>query len=80
MQLIYRTAINNEMGARTPLAGVISAIIVIICLLALTSIFEYLPKFVLASIVIVSVRKLFDYNEAIYLWKVRKYDHVFTIV
>jgi len=60
------------MGACTPLSGVISSIIVIICLLALTAIFEFLPKFVLASIVIVSVRKLFDYKEVLYLWKVNK--------
>ena len=58
------------MGAKSPLSGIITAIIVIICLLLLTPIFEYLPKFVLASIVIVSVRNLLDYKEAIYLWKV----------
>ncbi len=65
-----RTAVNNEMGAQTPLAGVITALIICIFLLFLTPIFRYLPNFVLASIVILSVRSLIDYKEAIYLWKV----------
>ena len=58
------------MGAQTPLSGVVTAAIVTFCLLLLTPIFEYLPKLVLASIVVVSVRNLLDYKEAIYLWKV----------
>ena len=60
------------MGAKSPISGLVTSIIVLMTLLFLTPIFEYLPKFVLASIVIISVRNLFDYKLVIYLWKVNK--------
>eukprot|EP01119_Soliformovum_irregulare_P013505 TRINITY_DN359_c1_g1_i4.p1 TRINITY_DN359_c1_g1~~TRINITY_DN359_c1_g1_i4.p1 ORF type:complete len:627 (+),score=167.74 TRINITY_DN359_c1_g1_i4:262-1881(+) len=64
-----RTAVNNQMGAKTPISGMITGTLIIIFLLLLTGIFQFLPKFVLACIVILSVRSLIDYQEAIYLWK-----------
>jgi MFS superfamily sulfate permease-like transporter len=60
------------MGAQTPLSSVITAVIICIFLLFLTPIFQYLPKLVLAVIVVLSVRSLIDYKEAQYLWKVRR--------
>ena len=40
----------------------------------LTPVFEWLPKYALAAIVISSVTNLVDYNEAIHLWRVKKQD------
>lgn len=58
------------MGAKTPLSGVFTSIIISFFLLFLTPIFQYLPKLILACIVILSVRNLIDYKQAIFLWKV----------
>jgi sulfate transporter 4 len=67
-----RSAVNNAVGAKSQLSGMISGLIIMIVLLALTVVFYFLPKFVLAAIVISSVTSLIDYREPIYLWRVNK--------
>ena len=67
-----RTAVNNEAGAKTGVAALISALIVAIILTFFTDWFYYLPKSVLGAIIIVAVVKLIDYKYAIRLYKIRK--------
>lgn len=67
-----RTAVNNEAGAKTGVAALISALIVAIILTFFTDWFYYLPKSVLGAIIIVAVIKLIDYKYAIRLYKIRK--------
>lgn len=69
-----RTAINYQAGARTPLASIITAILVIITLLFFTPLFYYLPKAVLAAIVMVAVFGLIDFKEAAHLFKLKRID------
>ncbi|XP_030929275.1 sulfate transporter 4.1, chloroplastic-like isoform X1 [Quercus lobata] len=69
-----RSAVNHESGAKTGLAGIVTAIIMGCALLFLTPLFEYIPQCVLAAIVISAVMGLVDYNEAIFLWRVDKKD------
>lgn len=69
-----RTAVNDQAGAKTPLAGFISAILVGLSVLFLTSAFYFLPKAVLASIIMVAVFKLIDLKGAKYLWQARRED------
>ncbi|PQJ34314.1 sodium-independent anion transporter [Salinibacter sp. 10B] len=69
-----RTAVNDEAGARTNLAGLLSAGIIALTLLFLTPLFYYLPNAVLAAIVMVAVFGLIDVEEARYLWKVDRRD------
>jgi SulP family sulfate permease len=69
-----RTAVNYEAGARTGLASVISATLIILVLYFFTPLFHYLPKCVLASIVMVAVVGLIDVKEAKHLFKVKKAD------
>lgn len=57
-----RTAVNEQSGAKTPLSGVFSAIIVALTLLFLTPVFFYLPKAVLAAIIIVAAFGLLDFK------------------
>ena len=59
---LSRTAVNNDVGANTPLASIISGLIVGIILLFLTPVFYYLPKAVLAAIIIVSALGLIDFG------------------
>ena len=69
-----RTAVNYEAGARTGLASVISVALIILVLYFFTPLFYYLPKCVLASIVMVAVIGLIDVKEAKHLFKVKKAD------
>ena len=69
-----RTAVNYEAGARTGLASVISAALIILVLFFFTPLFHYLPKCALASIVMVAVIGLIDMKEAKHLFRVKKAD------
>jgi SulP family sulfate permease len=69
-----RTAVNDEAGAQTNLAGILSAGIIALTLLFLTPLFYYLPNAVLAAIVMVAVFGLIDVEEARYLWRVDRRD------
>lgn len=67
-----RSAINNESGAKTNLAALFSIAIVVLTLLFLTPLFYFLPKAILASIIMVSVFGLIDIKYPMELWKYRK--------
>jgi SulP family sulfate permease len=69
-----RTAVNGQAGAKTTMSSMISALIVVVALLFMTPLFTFLPKALLASIVLVAVMGLVDYKEPIKLWKVKRKD------
>jgi len=69
-----RTAVNDQAGAKSGFAAIVSATLVMVTLLFLTSYFYYLPKAVLASIIMVAVFGLIEVKEAKHLWKKDKYD------
>lgn len=58
-----RTAINVDAGARTSIAPVITAIVTVLALLFFTPLFHYLPRAVLAAIVIVSALPLINFKK-----------------
>lgn len=53
-----RTAINARSGSRTPLSGVFSALVVLLCLYALTPAFYYIPDAILSAVIIHAVADL----------------------
>lgn len=69
-----RTAVNAQAGARTGLASAITAVVIGVSLLFFTSLFHFLPKAVLAAIVMTAVFGLIDVKELVHLWKVRRAD------
>ena len=69
-----RSAINQESGATTGMASLVSVFMVLITLLFLTPLFYHLPKTVLAAIIIVAVFGLVNIKEAIFLWKANNLD------
>lgn len=71
-----RSAVNYQAGARTPLASIITAFLIILTLLFFTGLFYYLPNAVLAAIIMVAVYSLIDIKEAAYLFKVNKVDGI----
>lgn len=69
-----RTAVNAQAGAKTPLASLITSGVVIVALLFLTPLFYYLPKAVLAAIIMTAVFGLIDVAEVRHLWQVKRSD------
>ncbi|MFZ5491197.1 MAG: SulP family inorganic anion transporter [Pseudomonadota bacterium] len=55
-----RSALNFSTGARTPLAGMVTALLVGAVALSLTGLFQNLPKAALAALIVVAVAPLID--------------------
>lgn len=77
---LSRTAVNASAGAKTPLANLVTAATVAVALLFLTPIIFFLPKAVLAGIILVAVTNLIDVKEFIHLWKVKRDDLVLLAI
>ena len=75
-----RSAINDESGGKTGLSSVVSALVVALTLLFLTPFFYYLPKAILAAIIVVAVINLVDYREAQRLWNTDGRDFTNMVV
>ena len=71
---LSRTAVNHQAGARTQLAAVITAVTILLILVAFTPLFYYLPNAVLGAIIVAAASGLVDYKEAIHLFKLKKAD------
>lgn len=72
-----RTAIKSKAGVRTPLAGIFTAVIVLLALYALTSVFFYIPSAALAGIIIHAVGDLITPPNVVYrFWNVSPLDVV----
>ncbi len=75
-----RSAINQESGGTTGVSAFISVIMVVITLLYLTPVFYFLPKAILAAIIIVAVFGLIKVKEAKKLWKTNNLDFWMLLV
>ncbi|CAM1505805.1 Fc.00g114420.m01.CDS01 [Cosmosporella sp. VM-42] len=66
-----RTAIKSKAGVRTPFAGVITAIVVLLALYALTAVFFYIPNAALAAVIIHAVGDVITPPRVVYqFWRV----------
>jgi SulP family sulfate permease len=63
-----RSAINHQSGAKTGISSIISALLIAMTLLLLTPLFYYLPKAILASIIVMAVTSLINFKEIKELW------------
>jgi SulP family sulfate permease len=69
-----RSVVNFSAGARTPLAGVVSALLMAGLLAGLTSWLYYLPQAALAATIIVAVSTLVDWHTLRESWKYDRSD------
>ncbi|KAJ5084836.1 hypothetical protein NUU61_009415 [Penicillium alfredii] len=70
-----RTAIKSKAGVRTPLAGIITAIVVLLAIYALPALFFYIPKASLAGVIIHAVGDLITPPNTVYqFWCVSPLD------
>lgn len=66
-----RTAIKSKAGVRTPLAGLITAVVVLLAIYALTAVFFYIPNSVLAAVIIHAVGDLITSPNTVYqFWRI----------
>ncbi len=75
-----RTAVNDQAGAKSGMASIFSAVLIILTLLFLTPLFYFLPKAILASVIMVAVFGLIDFKEAIHLWQTDRKDFAMLLV
>ncbi|KAL5849847.1 hypothetical protein ACOSQ4_007860 [Xanthoceras sorbifolium] len=71
-----RTAVNFNAGCKSAVSNIVMATAVMITLLFLTPLFHYTPLVVLSSIIIVAMLGLIDYEAAMHLWKLDKFDFI----
>jgi SulP family sulfate permease len=69
-----RTAVNHQAGARTPLASIVTAAMLMVAVLWLTPALFHLPKAVLAAVVVVAVIGLVDVADAVETFRTRRSD------
>lgn len=75
-----RTAVNDQAGSRTLMASLITAAVVGATLILFTPLFYYLPKVVLAAIIMTAVFGLIDVREVVHLWRIKRTDLVMLLV
>ncbi len=78
-----RSLVNFSAGVCTPMGSVITALLVAISVLLLTPLFFYVPKAVLAAIIVVAVARLIDFKTPLKLWRYCRTDAIallFTFV
>ncbi|KAJ3603079.1 hypothetical protein NHX12_030823 [Muraenolepis orangiensis] len=70
-----RSLIQESTGGKTQMAGIVSAVIVLVTILKLGPLFQELPKAVLAAIVFVNLKGMFkQYSDIPQLWRSSKID------
>ncbi len=77
---LSQSAVNDTAGAKTPLSLVFTSAAIAICLLFLTGFLQNLPTVVLAAIVLVAIRGLFDVVELKHLYKINKQEFYVAMI
>ncbi len=75
-----RSALNLASGAKTGMASVFSALLVVITLLFFTELLYHLPKPVLAAVIMMAVFTLIDFNTIKEAWTANKSDGIAAVV
>ncbi|KAM9428794.1 solute carrier family 26 member 6-like isoform 1-T1 [Salvelinus alpinus] len=76
-----RTLLQDSTGGKTQVVGLIASVLVLIFILQLGTLFEELPKAVLACIVLVNLKGLFmQFKDIPELWKSNKVDLLVWLV
>lgn len=73
---LSRTVVNADAGAKTPMAGVLSSIFIVIVSLYFTGVFKELPLAILAATIMVSIWKLVDFKPFVETWRYSKADGI----
>jgi sulfate permease, SulP family len=77
---LSQSVVNNNAGAKTPLSLVFASATIAFCLLFFTDMLQYLPTVILAAIVLVAIRGLFDLKEMKHLYKINKEEFFVAMI
>ena len=77
---LSQSAVNDNAGARTPLALVFASITLALCLVLFTGLLENLPKAVLAAIVFTAVYRLIDFPAMVRMWRISRMDSYAAVI
>ncbi len=77
---LSRSVVNDQAGARSNLAAMIAALVVLLAILMLTPLFYYMPTAALAAIILSTIYKLINIKEAKNLWKIDRRDFLMMMV
>jgi len=75
-----RSVVNDNSGAKTPLAGGIAGLLIIIVVLFLTGLFSKLPDPILAAVVLVAIKSLIDIPELRRIYRINKREFAIAMV
>lgn len=71
-----RTAVNNASGVKTQLGGCFTGALVLLALGLLTNTFYFIPKTVLAAVIISAMISMFEIHEVIEIYRTKRSDIV----
>jgi SulP family sulfate permease len=74
-----QSLVNESGGARTPLSGLIAALLMLLIVLFLSGVLRYLPQPVLAAIVLMAVMGLFNVTALKHFWRADRAEFVVAI-
>ncbi|TMW87955.1 hypothetical protein EJD97_019220 [Solanum chilense] len=74
-----RSAVNYMAGCQTAFSNIVMSVVVFLTLEFITPLFKFTPNAILAAIIISAVLGLIDYEAAILIWKIDKFDFVACI-
>lgn len=74
-----QSLVNESGGARTPLSGLVAALIVLVVTLFLSGMLKNLPQPALAAIVLVAVAGLFKLRALLHLWRGYRMEFIAAI-
>jgi SulP family sulfate permease len=77
---LSQSAVNDNAGAKTPLSLVFASLAIAFCLLFLTGFLQNLPTVILAAIVLVAIRGLFDLKEMQHLYRINKQEFYVAMI
>ncbi|MND98919.1 putative sulfate transporter [compost metagenome] len=77
---LSQSAVNDAAGAKTPLSLLFASAAIACCLLFLTGYLQNLPTVILAAIVLVAIRGLFDWKEMRHLYKINKQEFAVVMI
>ncbi|QKT02560.1 STAS domain-containing protein [Ectothiorhodospiraceae bacterium 2226] len=75
-----RSAVNLNAGAKSGMAAVFTAVVVLITLLFLTPLLYHLPQAVLAAIIMMAVVGLINFGAIKHAWQANKHDGIAAVV
>lgn len=75
-----RTAVNNTSGVRTTLGGIFTGSLVLLALGLLTETFYFIPKTVLAAVIISAMIFMVEVELVFTLWKTKRNSMVQTFI